>query len=194
MTDFAFLKLDIDQIREIYYSDMVSQFPDSERRSFGNIRDMVARGIYAGYGLYENGALRAYALLALLPQHGAALLDYLAVPDEWKGKGYGSEMLERLRSEFDKTDRILIESEDPDALGGEAARTAERRLGFYARNGFKEAAVLIDLFSVRYRLYVNQDCSDTDAELLETMTGIYRTIVPPKYYDANVHLELRKEE
>lgn len=193
MTNLDFRKLTLEQIRSIYYDDMVRQFPDSERRSYANIADMIQRGIYGGYGLFDGGRICAYALAALFPEKHAVLLDYLAVPVELHGQGYGSEMLSRLRSHFGITDRILIETEDPLVLEGAVSATAQRRLGFYKRNGYRETAVRIYLFSVWYRLYVNDIGAEDENCLLEMMTEIYHEIVPPRLYTKNVHLQLREE-
>lgn len=193
MSNLLFRKLTLEEIHTIYYSDMVLQFPDSERRSYANIADMVSRGLYCGFGLYKEDSLCAYALLASIQDSGVHLLDYLAVPDPHKKKGFGSETLKRLRSFYPITDRILIETEDPDVLDGENSAIALRRLGFYKKNGFRETNVEIGLFSVLYRLYVNETAPDSDMELIASLEKIYRASIAPKYYDKNVSLKIRKE-
>lgn len=189
-----FRKMDLSEIREIYYGDMVRQFPDSERRSFGNIKDLTARGLYAGYGLYFEGEIRAYALIASIPGSGFYLLDYLAVPDPWKNRGYGSEILNRIRSVLAITDRVLIETEEPDVLQGQERDIASKRLGFYRKNGFRETSIELDLFSVRYRLYVNEKAEDSDDAIMYALEALYRAMIPPQLYAPNVSMKLREED
>lgn len=191
--ELRFKILTLEEIRDVYYSDMIHQFPDRERRSYGNIAAMVKKGMYAGYGLYDDTGLCAYALAALFPNRHTVLLDYLAAVRDRKGQGFGSEILSRLRSQFGKTDRILIETEDPDALEGAEKDIARRRLGFYARNGYRETGVQIFLFSVWYRLYEAYEQEEPDCELIGLMENVYRTIVPAALYEKNVYLQLRKE-
>ena len=194
MTSLIFRRIDLDEIRDIYYNDMVRQFPDSERRSYANIVDLTTKGLYSGYGLFRETEICAYALLASIPQSGYIILDYLAVPDPWKKQGYGSEMLYRLRSHYSNTDRILIETEDPDALSGAERDIAMKRLGFYSKNGYRETNVEIGLFSVIYRLYVSNNANDTDNQLIDKIELLYRTMIPLRLYERNVSLRLRTKE
>lgn len=87
---------------EIYFFDMLRQFPDSERRTWSNIAALLEQGGNAGYGLFEQDTLRAYGLTAFVPGENDLLLDYLAVPDIWKGWGYGSMFLNKPRSVLHK--------------------------------------------------------------------------------------------
>ncbi len=189
-----FRALSVQEMHDIYFADMIHQFPDSERRTWSNIERLFERGLYAAYGLFEDDSIRAYGTCASLPGGHDMILDYLAVPDVWKNRGYGSMFLKRLQSVIPNTDRILVETEDPDVLQDEQRDIAKRRLGFYARNGFLESNVLIDLFSVQYRLYFYGGTNNTDSGLITAADAIYRALQPPELYKKHVRLWIAKEE
>ncbi|MDO4739568.1 MAG: GNAT family N-acetyltransferase [Eubacteriales bacterium] len=183
--------LSLEQIRLLYEQDMTGQFGEMELRDYQSMVSLSQRGIYKGYGLFCDETLCSYALVAHFPEMDAVLVDYLATPDRFKNKGYGSALLRRLREELFPDGLMLIETEDPEHLSGEQKEFAQRRLGFYARNGFRECGVRVYLFTVWYRFYILGSAGDE--QIFATAEAIYRKIVPAHLHKEFVHLYLRGE-
>jgi ribosomal protein S18 acetylase RimI-like enzyme len=75
-----------------------------------------------------------FALLHDLTVVPFVLLDYLAVEEDLRGKGYGSELLHFVRTKCWQQDAfLLVEAENPDFGGNQIDRI--RRIHFYQRNG-----------------------------------------------------------
>ena len=181
MSDPIFRELDPQEIRALYDGDLQRQFPDDEVRPWESIEPLLAQGSYSAQALELDGAIVSYAFLAVVGR--SMLVDYLATPDPWKNKGYGSALLNRLRSSLSQVDRIFIESEDPTALSGDAAEMARRRLAFYARNGFAETSVRVRLFHVEYRILSSEEGQARDRNARLGMEDVYHAIIPDKWRD-----------
>ncbi len=124
----------------MYQNLMVNDFPAEELKDLNLILDLVEQHKYQCFGLVDRGMVYCYAFVAFGDFSQAALLDYLAVKDTLRDKGYGSHMLEELEKYygFVKNRRVLIvEAEDPDStedIGEKYKR--QNRLYFYRKNGF----------------------------------------------------------
>lgn len=60
--------LNVEQAQNIYRSQMVRDFPESELKPFASVQGMMTRGLYEPLAFYdEAGALMAYAWQAILP-------------------------------------------------------------------------------------------------------------------------------
>ena len=65
---------------------------------------------------------------------------------------------------------------------------AERRLGFYARNGLRTAGYDTEIFGVHYRtLYLANRVVD-DGELMAEHDFIYRDTFPPEKYQKYIRI------
>lgn len=90
--------------------------------------------------LDEDGALVGMARYELETDCGAAVLWYVAVQEESRGKGAGTilyrEIVRRVAEEMPDVSALVYEVEKPDHTpDDERARLAERRIAFYQRNG-----------------------------------------------------------
>ena len=99
-----FKPLTQDEIRYVYEHFMMQDFPDDERKPLQMILDAIDDGRYCCYGLFQDDAIAAYALLAFV--NGAYgreyLLDYLAVRADLRDQGLGSLLLQKLTAELDR--------------------------------------------------------------------------------------------
>lgn len=173
------------QLRELYANVIEKDFPQDELRPYERMVDLRERGLYRAYALFEKEQLRAYA--CVLEGEQGLLLDYLGVPDPWKGHGYGTHMLkETVRTAGERI--LLLESEDPDAESTPDAQTARRRLNFYLCAGMRETEIRADVFGVRYRILC-ANCAD-DAEALCALDGLYAATLPEELYKREIRLRL----
>lgn len=93
----------------------------------------LARSRMGACSLYLDGDTLCGMTLSAVTD-GLLLLNFFAVPDALRGKGYGAAVLAQLHADHpDKTVALNIEPLDPAAPN---AAQRERRLTFYCRNGF----------------------------------------------------------
>ena len=150
--------LNSEEIKDIYNKYMVKDFPPDELKPLSIILDMLDRGIYACYGIFEGNSLLGYAYLTVLSD--LVLVDYLAVAPEFRGSGIGTSLLEELKTILTgKT--IIIECENPDFATEEQDKiTKLRRIAFYTRSGFALSGVTTRLYDVEYVILSYPDCNN----------------------------------
>ena len=140
--------LNSEEIKNIYNKYMVKDFPPDELKPLSSMMDMLSRGIYDCYGLYEEEKLLAYAYLTVLDDF--ILVDYLAVVPELRGSGIGSKLLCELKN------IIRDFATDP-----QDKTTKIRRIDFYKRSGFVLSGVLSRLFDVEYVILTYPECNNS---------------------------------
>ena len=110
---------------------------------------------------------------------GWALLDYLCVAADRRNGGLGSVILEKLR-EAERGNVIFGESEIPCYAPDPAM--AERRLGFYARNGARTAGYDTEMFGVPYKTLYWAEGKVDESALMEEHRFVYAsTFAPDKF-------------
>lgn len=135
----------LDQVEKLY----LEAFPAAERKPFAMLTEMQRQGLGEILAMVdENGAFLGLAVV--LRRGDLALLDYLAVAPEGRGRGVGSETLRQLAERFAGC-RLLIEIELPDEAASNNAQRL-RRKQFYLRAGFAEMDVRISLGGVPMEL------------------------------------------
>jgi len=106
-------------------------FPRWERESEGALRRRLGMDRYRMRAGRKNGKIVGLVILDIEPPFKSALLTYLAVDDDERGKGYGTALTEeaiRLFREETECDWLLIEAED-------------RQAELYGRIGFLKISV-----------------------------------------------------
>ena len=111
---------------------------------------------------------------------GWALLDYLCVSPRRRNSGTGALLLAKMLEKEPET-VILAESEAP--VHAPDPALAERRLGFYARNGLRMAGYDTEMFGVHYKtLYLAAGEVD-EAELMRQHRFVYEnTFAADKFH------------
>lgn len=139
------------QTKRIYREHLKKDFPDSERRPLPSILKAMRRGIYDCYGLRAEGEIVAYAFFVHI---GADyLLDYFAVAEGKRTKGYGSVFLGMLKEQMTDARYVLAEVEEPETAENAAEKeTRIRRIRFYERAGFADTGARANTFGVEYRI------------------------------------------
>lgn len=164
--------LDMPFILELYQK----AFPAEERKPFSVIERKAAMGSVEILLIRESAKRVGLAIVAI--EEDLALLDYFAIDERWRGRGFGTEALQVLYALY--SDRqVFLEIEEPD----EAAPNYQervRRKNFYIRNGMRETGIHVELFGVRMELLsVGEGLRFEDCEKVyrELLGPLYRTMV-----------------
>ena len=129
-------------VRELYER----AFPKSEKKPFSLMEKKCTEGSMEIYAIADGEDFLGLAIFIL--DGRLALLDYLAIDEDRRGGGIGSEMLREVKRLY--PDRVLLlEIEDPDEEGADNREERVRRLGFYNRNGLFPMDYKVSLFGVQ---------------------------------------------
>lgn len=144
------------------YGLLENTFPRAELRSLNDIKRTVEGEWGAVFVTYdwddvEHGEGEPAGVCSFMTgNNGWALMDYLAVDPRLRCKGLGKVFMENVLVELEKYlgdgIRVIIEVEDPEIAPDK--EMAERRIGFYERNGFVMSNVCSELMKVKYNIMV----------------------------------------
>ena len=168
----------LEQLRTVYNTEMKAAFPPAELKPLAAIETMWQKGWYKPYCLFDDDALVGVAFL-WLGHPGWALLDYLCIAAGWRNDGFGSEIL-RMLPQVEPDAVIFGEAEAP--LRAPDPVMAERRLGFYARNGLRMAGYDSEVFGVHYKTLYMANREVRDEELMQEHQFVYRNSFSPDKY------------
>lgn len=183
-------KLNEDQLEQLYRLELTAVFPPDELKPLKAMLALMAGGRYEALGLYEEEALRGYALLWLEPDIPFALLDYLGTMRGRRGQGVGSAMLDLLAGHYQNLRGIFGEAEAPENGDPEGEELRRRRLDFYLRNGFRYGGYDCALFGVHYQTLIRGREDVSPRELLEVHRSFYQRRIPPDRYRRFVQIPL----
>ena len=180
--------LDEIEIGSLYKQSMSRDFPASELKSLAAILNLYHRDEYQVLGAYLNKQFVGYALLYLPGNDRLALLDYLAVEPQYRGRGIGTALLRQLKAYYaDRTEALLIECERPKAAPDEME--ARKRIRFYTKAGCVLTSVRIWLFDVEYSILVLPCGYELpDYDWAATILTLYRQMLPRDLFEHNVRL------
>ena len=172
-----------EQIGRIYTERMPGDFSPDEIKPLSRIEEALSAGKYACYGAFEKDQILAYAFFVINDR--SALLDYLAVREDLRGKGIGSEFIRKMADGLTRRfETVLLESEDPDRADSEDERSVmERRLRFYRGNGLTDTGVISTVWHVPYKIlaFPSEKTLSAD-EAGAVYREIYRVIFPEALY------------
>ena len=171
------------QLRRIYETDMKESFPPAELKPLSAIERMWQAGKYRPWCLFDEEQLVGLGFLWLGEDPRWALLDYLCVSPGCRNAGLGSEIV-RLLKEAEPGAVIFCEAEAP--VHAPDPAMAERRLGFYLRNGMRMSGYDTDIFGVHYKTLYLADREVDDEELMEAHRAVYRGSFTPEKYARHV--------
>ena len=168
-----------EQLRTVYDRDLKEAFPPEELKALRSIEQIWAEGWYRPWCLFDGDSIVGEAVL-WLGQPGWALLDYLGGSAGSRHSGLGSVLLQKLR-EAEADTVIFGESEAPE--GAPDPELAERRLGFYARNGLRTAGYDTEMFGVHYKTLYLAAGEVNEAELMREHRFVYEnTFAADKFH------------
>lgn len=134
-----------------------SAFPRSERKPVHFLAAAVRRSDYRLLALEDEGRFIAFALVYRSPQGEVALLEYMAVVEALRGRGWGSRLF---RAIADSTDVPLLIELESDRAAVSPADPRARRKTFYRRLGCR----LLDGFD-----YVMPKVADAEPPPMEML-------------------------
>ena len=111
---------------EPVYKLLELSFPPDERRRYREQYELLSDDRYKIYARFSDGSLAGF--LSVWDFNEYAFIEHFAVAPERRNIGLGSEMLAKLLTLLNKP--VCLEVEKPEN------EIAERRIGFYKRNGF----------------------------------------------------------
>ena len=168
-----------EQLRTVYDRDLKEAFPPEELKALRSIEQIWAGGWYRPWCLFDGDSIVGEAFL-WLGHPGWALLDYLCVSAGSRNSGLGSVLLQKLR-EAEADTVIFGESEAPE--GAPDPELAERRLGFYARNGLRTAGYDTEMFGVHYKTLYLAAGEVNETELMREHRFVYEnTFAADKFH------------
>lgn len=170
------------QLRQIYETDMKEAFPPAELKPLSAIEQMWQEGKYKPWCLFDGDCMVGLGFL-WMGRPGWALLDYLCVTPERRNDGLGGTILKLLQG-VEPGAVIFGEAEEPSHAPDPAM--AERRLGFYLRNGLRMAGYDTDVFGVHYKTLYLADREVSDEELMEAHRYVYQSSFAPEKYARHV--------
>ena len=168
-----------EQLRTVYDRDLKEAFPPEELKALRSIEQIWAEGWYRPWCLFDGDSIVGEAFL-WLGHPGWALLDYLCVSAGSRNSGLGSVLLQKLR-EAEADTVIFGESEALE--GAPDPELAERRLGFYARNGLRTAGYDTEMFGVHYKTLYLAAGEVNETELMREHRFVYEnTFAADKFH------------
>ncbi len=172
----------IDQLIHIYNENMKKDFPPDEMKPLAMIIQMVEDERYEPYQLIEDGERVGYAFL--VRDGNDYMVDYLATTPGKRNSGRGAALIELLRQKMWDADSVIGEVEDPRYIDDpEDAKMAERRLGFYHRNGCPDTGATAICFGVHFLLHeIEMQKRHTAKETSAIYERIYRYMLPPDMF------------
>lgn len=184
----TFRTLSVGELSAAYETVFREAFPPEELKPLGSIRAMSEGGFYRACGLFDGGEPLAY--ICLWSDENYILIDYLCVPRDRRGGGYGAEMLRAAREAYPPESVFFAEVEAPTG-DEESDRVIFRRLGFYERSGARQLDYDCALFGVHYKMiaWCGEE-ADSD-EIMRRHEGLYRRWFSPQTYDRAIQIPLR---
>ncbi|WP_167954912.1 GNAT family N-acetyltransferase [Anaerosporobacter faecicola] len=180
-----------EQVKDLYEQHMIVDFPQSELKTLDQIMSYLDLGIYTIYGLYEKEELLAYAMFMLQEKKEFQLLDYYACNRKYRGRGYGSYLLQEL-SKVDQTSKgYLIEVESVRTAANEEERMIrERRIHFYEKNGLRRTSLRTNVYGVEFDiLYLPIQWDGEDTVLQAAIEELYLQMFGEVNYEKYTTIE-----
>lgn len=174
------------EARAVYIGRGHHDFPANELKPFSMIEKLMNSGCYECCGFYkkESDELCAYAFMMADSDTNMLLLDYFAVCEEVRDKGYGSAALELLKEDYIKWDGMIFEVEDDDMADAEEEKLLrQRRIAFYERNGVVMTKQKSQAFGVDFKLMImNLGSVETGDNIGYFLESMYRKMLPENIF------------
>jgi len=186
--------LEIDEIRNLYHTRIIKDFPRFERRPFRMMKTMHKNGKYKCLVLEEENRVLAYAAFIYDEEISSVLLDYLAVDEKCRGTGVGSRFMTSIQEYWNEKSGIIIECETPDTAKTENEMALrKRRIDFYIRNGAENTAVRWRLFGVHYTvLWLRAQQDYTQIDVAGDLKRLYSFSVPSALRPLSIRMMTRQ--
>ena len=173
---------DLKQIEHIYSTSMQLDFPGNEIKPLIAIEKALQNGIYECYGLYRDRTMLGYAFFVTSGKN--YLLDYFAICQAYRNKGFGSVFLNRLSAILSEADCIICEVDDPEKESSDDVKDlCERRLQFYLSNGFRKTDVTSSVFGASFQILIqSKNLRLSAGKIAEIYSLLYKSVLPEFFF------------
>ena len=179
-----------EQLKTVYEQLLSPSFSVTELKPLAVMENLWQDGLYRPWCLWDNGEIVGTCFL-WLGRPGWALLDYLCVSPEHRNRGTGALLLSKML-EQERGSIIFGESELPSCAP--SPHLAERRLGFYARNGAKFAGYEVAVFGVSFQTIYWAEKPVADFLLMEQHRYIYQSHFSPEKFEKFIRIPRNPSE
>lgn len=168
-------KLNNEEVKEIYNTYLVNDFPASEVKSLKRILEGISDDQYFACGYEEGGELKGYTYFIKSKTGSTLLLDYLAVLKDKRSSGIGSRIMTAVQEMAQNEGKhLILEVENPDyEKPGENRDYMIKRIEFYKKNNIRLSNVTCRFYGNEYRILYGGDFAD-DMEIEKEIDKIYR--------------------
>ena len=176
MSDLTFLEI---KENKQYYKEMKKlyneAFPKNERVPFTILKLLLRKEKAKFYGIYDENNF--VGLVYNVFYKDIVYIFYLAINQELRGQGYGSKVLDSIKSKY-KHSRIILMIEEIDEKSKNYKDRIKRR-NFYYNNGFKNLNYKIREANVIYEMlgYSEDNKKVTNKEFYELMKNYFGNIL-----------------
>ena len=148
-------EIDILEFRKEVYKHYKKLFPPRERKPYIVIKRLYKRGILKLYKIIDENQFVGFLITSSIRNNGCLKLDYFAILPQYQSKGYGGQVIKKLKEISKDYYGIFIEVEKI-GLGRdeEENKIREKRIKFYERNGFKKLNFEMEVFNVIFSSYI----------------------------------------
>ena len=174
------------QIKKLYKS----AFPRNERAPFFLLMRRTGNGRDSFNAVIKNGEF--IGLVYTISTEKLVYIFFLALTEDKRGKGYGSEILERIQN-TNQNKAIMLLVEDTDDTGADNYEERIKRLNFYISNGFKRLNIKVNEAGVDYEILGTKD-SVSSADFFGIMRDWVGGVLFKFLYKKNDLSEFNKKE
>ena len=175
-----------DEMRAAYLGHMINVFPENELKPCDSIYQEMLEDKYLACGLYNKDDLVGYVFTACIPGRPQLFGQYVVVKEEYRSKGKGALMMDKVMAHYSGYRCFMADVEDPDRpTDAEDRIQRERRMRFYTRNGFRRTRVKAHVYGVDYEVIVRDiSAHPSDEEVYEAANAIYESMAYPGTFPA----------
>lgn len=181
------IEIEAKTFKKEIYSLYKTLFPVNERKPYYKIASFVKKGISVILKIEHQGQIIGFCIINKIRRIEYIHLEYFGIFPEHQGKGYGTEILKKLKEKYIEYRGILIEIEKlGSGRNDEENIIREKRAKFYERIGFSKLPIDIYLFNTLFSIYLlsNQDeiTEDIENEAINQLKQIYIKMLGERLY------------
>ena len=158
------------------------------------IKKLYKKEVLKLYKIIDENQFVGFLITTSSKNNKCLKLDFFAILPQYQSKGYGGQVIEKLKEISNNYYGIFIEVEKV-GLGKdeEENKIREKRIKFYEKNGFKKLNFEVDVFNVIFSSYI-LFTNDTikDEKVLEDVKKLYLAEFGGKKFNKYIEIILDK--
>lgn len=153
-------------------------FPFFERKPFFILKSQYKKGFLQLFLAQKEGVFVGFVIC--IKHNGLCLIDYIAVSPQFRGCGYGGEILKLLKNEY-KECIIFLEEEQPSLKAKNSKQRIIRKM-FYLRHGFCETQVKCKVYGEDMELlaFGGDIKMQQYKQFMKSTLGVFSIFIPIK--------------